>query len=186
MIGIDACVSLLDDNRVEVVEVRTEDGRQISNDELKLYFENAERRDVNPIGNDGQFFCVWCISKDGEVIAFDVKNITNDKGFLLKYFEEEIYDYDQLLELVSQQDVFPRAIENENFSKVFDVNSSFVTNMNVIAVDDFTYPYKICREDFSFWRYVNNKWVIGCSDVWLLIYFKDGKYVNLCIADYKN
>lgn len=116
-------------------------------------------------------------------MAIDIANITNDKCFFYYAFIGEIYDYEKLISILQGEKVIPYGIIMDNYRKSFKSDSYFAIDNEKIEVTDNSYPYKIYKDQFMYFRYDYNYKQFGLCDKCLYIYYKDGNSVKLCYDD---
>lgn len=175
-------LNIIKSDCVRITDIRTEDDLKLSLGELDDIILGAESIEANEFCEDNQQYCIACVYHE-KLVAIDIANITNDKCFFYYAFIGEIYDYEKLISILQGEKVIPYGIIMDNYRKSFKSDSYFAIDNEKIEVTDNSYPYKIYKDQFMYFRYDYNYKQFGLCDKCLYIYYKDGNSVKLCYDD---
>lgn len=175
-------LNIINSGCVKVTEIRTEDDVKVLPEELENIILGAERIQVNDFGDNKQQYCIACIYQE-KLVAIDIVNITNDKLYLESAFLGETYGYGELVSLLQGEKVIPYGIIMRDYRKSFKPDSYFAIDSEKIEVTDNSYPYKIYKDDFMYFRYDYCYESFGLCDKCIYIYYKDDSSVKLCFDE---
>ena len=175
-------LNIINSGCVEITEIRTEDDTKVLPEELEHIILGAESIQANDFGENKQQYCIGCIYQ-GQIVAIDIANITNDILFLKSAFSGEIYGYGELVSLLQGEKVIPYGIIMKDYRKSFKPDSCFAIDSEKIEVTDNSYPYKVYKDEFKYFRYDYCYEPFGLCDKCIYIYYKNGNSVKLCFDD---
>lgn len=70
-----------------------------------------------------------------------------------------------------------------DYRKSFKSDSYFAIDSEKIEVTDNSYPYKIYKDDFMYFRYDDSYESFGLCDKCIYIYYKNSSSVKLCFDE---
>ena len=177
------CLSLLHNPYITPYSIKSMDNKELHEEDLEKIVASASEITAKHIDTERQQYCISC-HNSGKITSFKIDNPTNDSLFLTTFLQNELYDFDELSNLLGRNKIFASGlITNYSFRRPFDPLSTFDITKDFIEVSHYAYPYIIKRSEFAYCRKLYTFETFAACDDYLYIYYVNGTYEKLFYTD---
>lgn len=177
------CLSLLHSPYITPYSIKSTDTGELHADDLEKIVTTANEIRANHVDTERQQYCISCQNRD-KITSFKIDNPTNDSLFLTTFLQNELYDFDELSNLLGRNKIFASGlITNYSFRHAFSPLSTFDVTKDLIEVSYYAYPYIIKRSEFAYCRKLYTFETFAACDDCLYIYYVNGTYEKLFYTD---